>query len=59
MIVLVVYKRHSSVNADALKLLQRILDRTSSTLKQYIQPTEKTNKQLIRLASTQTTNMYS
>ncbi|CAF3384939.1 unnamed protein product [Rotaria sp. Silwood1] len=58
-IVLVVYQRHSSVNADALKLLQRILDRTSPTLKPYIQLTEKTNKQLIRLASTQTSNMYS
>lgn len=58
-IVLVVYQRHSSVNADALKLLQRILDRTTTTLKQYIQLTEKTNKQLIRLASTQSSNMYS
>ncbi|CAF2381127.1 unnamed protein product [Rotaria sp. Silwood2] len=58
-IILVVYQRHSSVNADALKLLQRILDRTSATLKPYIQLTEKTNKQLIRLASTQTSNMYS
>jgi hypothetical protein len=56
-IVLVVYQRHSSVNADALKLLQRILDRT--TLKSYIQLTETTNKQLIRLASTQSSNMYS
>ncbi|CAF3429548.1 unnamed protein product [Rotaria socialis] len=58
-IVLVVYQRHSSVNADALKLLQRILDRTSPTLKQYVLSTEKTNKQLIRLASIQTSNMYS
>lgn len=58
-IVLVVYQRHSSVNADSLKLIQRILDRTSPTLKQYIQLTEKTNKQLIRLASTQSSNMYS
>jgi len=58
-IVLVVYQRHSSVNTDALKSLQRILDRISTTLKQYIQITEKTNKQLIRLASTQSTNMYS
>ena len=58
-IVLVVYQRHSSVNADSLKLLQRILDRTSTTLKQYIQSTDKTNKQLIRLASTQSSNMYS
>jgi len=57
--VIVVYQRHSSVNADALKLLQRILDRTSPTLKPYIQSTEKTTKQLIRLASTQTSNMYS
>jgi hypothetical protein len=58
-IVLVVYQRHSSVNADALKSLQRILDRTSTTLKQYVQSTEKTTKQLIRLASTQSSNMYS
>ncbi|CAF2058007.1 unnamed protein product [Rotaria magnacalcarata] len=58
-IVLVVYQRHSSVNPDALKLLQRILDRTSPTLKQYVPSTEKTNKQLIRLASIQTSNMYS
>ncbi|CAF0864227.1 unnamed protein product [Adineta ricciae] len=58
-LVLVVYQRHSSVNADALKLLQRILDRTSTTLKPYIQLTDKTNKQLIRLAATQTSNMYS
>jgi hypothetical protein len=58
-IVLVVYQRHSSVNADSLKLLQGILDRTSTTLKQYIQSTDKTNKQLIRLASTQSSNMYS
>ncbi|UJR35493.1 hypothetical protein I4U23_028247 [Adineta vaga] len=58
-LVLVVYQRHSSVNADALKLLQRILDRISTPLKSYIQLTDKTNKQLIRLASTQTSNMYS
>jgi hypothetical protein len=58
-IVLVIYQRHSSVNADALKLLQRILDRTAPTLKQYIQITDKTTKQLIRLASTQSSNMYS
>lgn len=59
MIVLVVYQRHSTVNADALKLLQRILDRTSTTLKQYIQPTDKTTKQLVRLAASQTSHMYS
>jgi len=58
-IVLVVYQRQSSVNADALKLLQKILDRTTTTLKPYIQLTEKTNKQLIRLASTHSSNMYS
>jgi hypothetical protein len=58
-LVLVVYQRHSSVNADALKLLQRILDRVTTTLKPYVQLTETTNKQLIRLASTQSSNMYS
>jgi len=58
-IVLVVFQRHSSVSPDALKLLQRILDRTTTTLKQFIQLTETTNKQLIRLASTQSSNMYS
>ncbi|CAF1132826.1 unnamed protein product [Adineta steineri] len=58
-IVLVVYQRHSSVNADSLKLLQRILDRISTTLKPFIQSSDKTNKQLIRLAATQTSNMYS
>lgn len=58
-LVLVVYQRHSSVSADALKSLQRILDRTTTTLKPFIQATEKTNKQLVRLASIQSTNMYS
>jgi hypothetical protein len=58
-LVLVVYQRHSSVNVDALKFLQRTLDRLSTTLKPYIQLTEKTSKQLVRLASTQTSNMYS
>lgn len=58
-LVLVVYQRHSSISTDALKLLQRILDRLSTTLKQYIQVTEKTSKQLVRLASVQSSNMYS
>ena len=58
-IVLVVYQRHLSVNADALKLLQRIFDRISSILKPYIQLTDKSQKQLIRLASIQANNMYS
>ena len=58
-LVLVVYQRQSSISVDALKLLQRILDRLSTTLKQYIQVTEKTSKQLVRLASVQSSNMYS
>lgn len=58
-VVLVVYQRHSSVSADALKLLQRILDRTTATIKPLIQSTDKTNKQLVRLASVQASNMYS
>ena len=58
-LVLVVYQRQASINSDALKLLQRILDRLSSNIKQYIQITEATNKQLLRLASVQSSNMYS
>ena len=57
-LVLVVF-RHSSVNADALKLLQKILDRISTAIKPLIQSTETTNKQLVRLAATQSSNMYS
>lgn len=57
--VLVVYQRQSSISADALKLLQRILDRTTVTIRPLIQLTDKTNKQLVRLASVQSSNMYS
>lgn len=57
--VFVLYQRQSSVSAEALKLFQRILDRTTTTIKPWIQLTDKTTKQLIRLASTQTSNMYS
>ncbi|CAF0721366.1 unnamed protein product [Didymodactylos carnosus] len=55
-VVFILYQRHSSVNSDALKLIQRVLDKTN--ISQYIQPTDKTNKQLLRLLSA-SSNMYS
>lgn len=59
MIALVVYQRQSLISPEALKLIQRILDRLSIQLKPFVEVSETTNKHLLRLASTQSNNMYS